>query len=325
MTRGVRDDKKNKFGMKRLIYIVALALGVVAACQKDGARNGDGVQCVSRMRVEIPYDGQTKAVSGGKLVDVVYYEVWSDDFQTLLFGSSAAVHNGVAEMDIALVKDQVYKMVFWAQCESVESPYSWSDLKRVNVDYSKFTQNNKDCYDAFYSVETITADGKDKTVCLYRPFAQMNFGTTTLTTAFGEFTINSNAVTVSQLATAFNTEKGYAYADSYVSDVTIDADAGGLVQQESSDRRDLEIGKDAYYWVAMNYLLVPAQDKATVKVDVSFDTSGGSLSHSIENVPIQKNYRTNIVGDLFTSSAHLKIVVMPDFEKPDLGNTLNNN
>jgi hypothetical protein len=35
-------------------------------------------------------------------------------------------------------------------------------------------------------------------------------------------------------------------------------------------------------------------------------------------VPIKKNYRTNIVGDLFTSSTHLQIVVDPNFKKPDI-------
>jgi hypothetical protein len=130
---------------------------------------------------------------------------------------------------------------------------------------------------------------------------------------------------------------GHAYADSYQSNVSITASQGGLVQQETDDRKDLVIGDTGYYWVAMNYILVPSQDMATVKVDLTFNTSGGTLSHSIENVPIKKNYRTNIVGDLFTSSTHLQIVVDPNFKKPDINgpdfdlpaeddnNTTNNN
>jgi hypothetical protein len=205
------------------------------------------------------------------------------------------------------------------------------------VNYAKFTENNKDCYDAFYCIAQVESDGKDKTVRLYRPFAQVNFGTNTLETAFGEFTIDSNTMKISQLATAFDTVSGHAYADSYQSNVSITASQGGLVQQETDDRKDLVIGDTGYYWVAMNYILVPSQDMATVKVDLTFNTSGGTLSHSIENVPIKKNYRTNIVGDLFTSSTHLQIVVDPNFKKPDINgpdfdlpaeddnNTTNNN
>ena len=327
--------------MKRLIYIVALALGVAGACQKDGARSGEGVQCVNRLRVEIPQEVQTRTVSQGSFVDAVYYEVWSEDFSTRLFYNNAPVEGCRAEVDIALVKDQTYQMIFWAQKKSVEggfqSPFYWSNLKRVNVNYAKFTENNKDCYDAFYCVAEVESDGEDKTVRLYRPFAQVNFGTNTLETAFGEFTIDSNTMKISQLATAFDTVNGYAYADSYQSNVSISANAGGLVQQETDDRKDLVIGDTGYYWVAMNYILVPSQDMATVKVDLTFNTSGGTLSHSIENVPIKKNYRTNIVGDLFTSSTHLDIVVDPNFKKPDINgpdfdipaeddnNTTNNN
>jgi hypothetical protein len=308
--------------MKKLIYIVGVLLFAFAACQKDEAKGGHGEEYVNRLRVTIPQEAQTRAVSEGSLVDVVYYEVWSEDFTTRLFYNNAAVDNCMAEIDVALVKDQTYQMIFWAQKKSVEngfqSPFSWSTLKRVNVNYAKFTENNKDCYDAFYCIAQVESDGKDKTVRLYRPFAQVNFGTNTLETAFGEFTIDSNTMKISQLATAFDTVNGHAYADSYQSNVSITASQGGLVQQETDDRKDLVIGDTGYYWVAMNYILVPSQDMATVKVDLTFNTSGGTLSHSIENVPIKKNYRTNIVGDLFTSSTHLQIVVDPNFKKPDI-------
>ena len=299
-----------------------MLLFAFAACQKDEAKGGHGEEYANRLRVTIPLEAQTRAVSEGSLVDVVYYEVWSEDFTTRLFYNNAAVDNCMAEIDVALVKDQTYQMIFWAQKKSVEngfqSPFSWSTLKRVNVNYAKFTENNKDCYDAFYCIAQVESDGKDKTVRLYRPFAQVNFGTDTLETAFGEFTIDSNTMKISQLATAFDTVNGHAYADSYQSNVSITASQGGLVQQETGDRKDLVIGDTGYYWVAMNYILVPSQDMATVKVDLTFNTSGGTLSHSIENVPIKKNYRTNIVGDLFTSSTHLQIVVDPNFKKPDI-------
>lgn len=308
--------------MKKLIYIVGVLLFAFTACQKDEAKGGHGEECVNRLRVTIPLEAQTRAVAEGSLVDVVYYEVWSEDFTTRLFYNNAVVNNCMAEIDVALVKDQTYQMIFWAQKKSVEngfqSPYTWSTLKRVNVNYAKFTENNKDCYDAFYCIAQVESDGKDKTVRLYRPFAQVNFGTNTLETAFGEFTIDSNTMTISQLATAFDTVNGHAYANSYQPNVSITASQGGLVQQETDDRKDLVIDDTGYYWVAMNYILVPSQDMATVKVDLTFNTSGGTLSHSIENVPIRKNYRTNIVGDLFTSSTSLQIVVDPNFKKPDI-------
>jgi hypothetical protein len=90
------------------------------------------------------------------------------------------------------------------------------------------------------------------------------------------------------------------------------------VQQESENWKDLKIDGISYYWVAMNYLFVPSGDQATVKVDAVFNTSEGTVTHSISNVPLKRNYKTNIVGDLFTKGAELTIKVVPDFNRPDL-------
>ena len=309
--------------MKKLIYIVGILLCAAVACQKDEAKGGHGETCVARLTVQVPEAVQTRAVSQAGLVDIVYYEVWTEDFSKLLFDGSDVVNECVAETEVALVKDQTYKFIFWAQNENEDSPYSWDNLKKVKVDYSKFTVNNKDCYDAFYSVANIEADGKDKLVTLYRPFAQLNFGATTINADFGELAITSNSVTVSKYASAFDTVGGMA-VDYVDAPVTFTAESGGLVQTESADSKDLKIGDAAYYWVAMNYLLVPAEQSTTVNVDATFNTLVGKVTHRIPNVPISKNFRTNIVGDLFTSTSTLKIVVEESFSKPDENKHLNN-
>lgn len=309
--------------MKKLIYIVGVLLFAFTACQKDEAKGGHGEEYLARFSVQVPEDVQTKAVAQAALVDIVYYEAWTEDFKTLLFVGSGVVNERVAEIEVALVKDQTYQFIFWAQNENAASPYSWADLKKVNVDYSKFTVNNKDCYDAFYAVAEIVADGEDKVVRLYRPFAQLNFGASTLNADSGEFAITANTVTVSKHAKAFDTIKGTAveYVDA---PVTFTASTGGLVQSETQDDKDLKVGDGAYYWVAMNYLLVPAEQSTTVTVDATFTTQIGTVKHKILNVPINKNYRTNIVGDLFTSTAQLNIVVEESFLTPDENKYLNN-
>ena len=309
--------------MKKLIYIVGVLLCALGACQKDEAKGGHGEDCVARLTVQVPEDVLTKAVSQAGLVDIVYYDVWTADFETLLFSGSGAVQDCVAEIEVALVQDQTFQFIFWAQNENAAGPYSWTNLKKVKVDYSKFTVNNKDCYDAFYAVETIVADGKDKVVRLYRPFAQLNFGATTMNADFGEFTITSNSVTVSKYASAFDTVGGKA-VDYVDAPVTFTAATGGLVQTETQDSKDLQVGDGTYYWVAMNYLLVPAEQSTTLTVDATFTTQIGTVKHKILNVPINKNYRTNIVGDLFTSTAQLNIVVEESFQTPDENKYLNN-
>ena len=291
-------------------------MSAFVACQKAEEQGSHGEDCVARLTVQVPEDILTKAVSQAGLVDIVYYDVWNEDFTTLLFSGSGAVEDCRAELEVALVMDQTFQFIFWAQNENADGPYSWTNLKKVNVDYSKFTVNNKDCYDAFYAVATIVADGEDKVVRLYRPFAQLNFGASTMNADFGEFTITSNSVTVSKYASAFDTVGGMA-VDYVNAPVTFTAATGGLVQAETQDSKDLQVGDGTYYWVAMNYLLVPSDQSTTVNVEASFTTKVGTVNHKIPNVPLNKNYRTNIVGDLFTSTAQLNIVVEESFKTPD--------
>ena len=68
-----------------------------------------------------------------------------------------------------------------------------------------------------------------------------------------------------------------------------------------------------YKYLSMDYLLVGA-DKATV--DVAFNY-GGPQNRTFTNVPVQRNYRTNIYGSLLTNTADFNVVIAPGFNNPD--------
>lgn len=310
--------------MKEIFALAACAAMIfgAASCQKNEAIGGRGESCVTKFSIEVPQEAQTRSVSEGENVDVVYYEIWDEDFANILGNGEESITGGRLEKEFVLVKNQTYNFIFWAQKSFAdgESPFTWKDnLKEIKVDYSKFSSNNKDCYDAFYATETgVVADGATKNVYLTRPFAQLNFGASVMDTAVGSFTIESNTVTVKQVATVFDTVTGKASStNSQAVDVTFVAEDGGLVQAENEDHKDLKVGTDMYYWVSMNYFLVPAEKEANVVVNATFETTLGTVSHSISSVPVQKNYRTNIVGDLFTNTSKFIIEIVPGFKEPD--------
>lgn len=310
----------------KILFISAVSL-LCNSCQKEQDITPDSIETTFLLNIG---SQETKAVSQAENVDRVYYEVWDETFTRRLLPTDnsgenyAPVQGKVAKLNLQLLKDQKFNLIFWAQ-NSGCSVYSWTDLKNITVDYSGFKSNNKDVYDAFYAVEPIVSDGKPKEVSLYRPFAQLNFGTDKMKTSIGEFTLESNYVTISKVATSFNTLTGLANQGSYDKGATFTASTGGLVQSETADKKDLLIGSASYYWVAMNYLFVPsATDEATVIVDAGFNTSQGTVTHKILDVPLKRNYKTNIVGDLFTTTAELKIIVKEDFNKPDLEPKANN-
>ena len=314
-----KKRKKIKTDMKKLIgiAIVAACLGLVLSCQKEGWGTRKSVQAV--FSVQVPVESVTRAVSQGEKADVVFYEVWDEDFSERLYphsgkeDNSAEVRGGVAEIVMDLVKDQTFNLIFWAQNEDCGA-YSWQNLKNVDVDYAKFTSDQKDVYDAFYAVVAgFRPDGSSKTVYLYRPFAQINFCASKMTTTMGELSLQGNIVKVSQVARTFSTISGTGINP--INDVTFTTEAGYV------EDRIIEVDGNDFTWVSMNYLLVPtlSYDKpsATVNLTADFETELGTVRQSVVNVPIQTNHRTNIVGDLFTAGTTLKIVVDPDFNKPD--------
>ena len=62
----------------------------------------------------------------------------------------------------------------------------------------------------------------------------------------------------------------------------------------------------------MSYVLVP-KDKETV--DIAFDYT--LTNRTFTNVPVQRNYRTNIFGSLLTNTADVNVVIAPGFNDPD--------
>ena len=307
--------------MKRLLgYVALLGVCLVAgSCHKEPAVVVLPEPVKTSFTVQIPAGAVTKTVSMAGKTDIVYYEVWDEAFEQRLFpyeGSAdnfATVNDCAAEITIDLVKDQKFNLIFWAQNAGCGA-YSWSDLKKVNVDYSKFDEDQKDIYDAFYAImENVEGDGSSRAVRLYRPFAQVNFCATELQTTLGPISLLGNSVTVSEVATTFNTRTGLG--ENPAPDVTFST-AADFVED-----RILNVESNSFHWVAMNYLLVasPSVDNqsANVTVTADFVTNFGTVHHDVLNVPIQRNYRTNIIGDLFTTSSKLNIIVDPGFVKPD--------
>lgn len=298
----------------RKIFSVCAALAMCLAftcCQKD---NGT-VECVTSFTLQLPADESTRAVSEGDNINIVHYEIWDSDFKKILASGSKQITGGVLTTNFSLVKDQIYNFIFWAQDSDVEA-YSWENLKNIKVDYTKFTANNKDCYDAFYAPANVLADGKNKTIYLYRPFAQLNFGASTMTTDVGAFAIESNNITVENVSTVFNTVEGKADPNA-LSKFTFSAPNGGLVQTNDQDGKELLVKGENYFWVSMNYFLVPGEKEANVTVNAEFNTTGGKVQHTIGSVPVQRNFKTNIVGDIFTSTSSFTIEVKPAFDPKD--------
>lgn len=73
---------------------------------------------------------------------------------------------------------------------------------------------------------------------------------------------------------------------------------------------------NGYDYLAMNYVLVAA-DKATVDVTLTTDCAQNP-EMTFSQVPVQRNYRTNIYGKLLTDPAGFKVIIDQEYAGADI-------
>ena len=303
---------------KFFLYVSAVsAMMLAGACQKEVAKPASKGEVPVTFSLELPTAVETKAMSKAELTNIVYYEIWNADWSRMLYPvdksalASEEVRDCKATVELTLVSDQTYNFIFWAQNDSHDA-YDVNELQGVKVDYSKI-EGNQDRYDAFYAVKTIKVEGPvSETVKLYRPFAQLNFGADIMDTSFGPVVVTDTHITVSGLATTFNTLKGLGEAES--------KGAVTFTAKRLATGELLETNGRKYTWVTMDYMLMMGdQDLVEVDAKLGVENMLDYVSHSLTNVPLKKNYRTNIIGDLFAADAKLQIVIDQSFLKDDEG------
>lgn len=302
--------------MKKFLFFASAVAAMLSAgsCQKEALKPASEGDATVKFTIELP-QVETKAIAQAENTDIVYYEIWNSDWTKQLYPvnndelASVSMSNKVATLELTLVSSQTYNFIFWAQNEECGA-YDVNELKNVKVDYDVIgAEGNQDKFDAFYAVKTFKVDGAiNETVVLYRPFAQLNFGADTMVTDLGDITVDKTYITVDRLASVFNTIKGVG--ENEVKNVVFEAES--IATDEA-----LVTNGQSYTWVAMDYMLMMS-DQDVVEVDASFNVKMDSpIEFHVVNVPLKKNYRTNIVGDLFTSGAVLNIIVDPAFNQPD--------
>lgn len=308
--------------MKRLFYYFAAAAALLlgAACQQEAMPEGVGSgDTVVSFNVEVPGGDATKAIADGTNVNILYYEVYDAGMtKRLASGSKMRTSEKVFDLQLTLVRGQVYNFLFWAQVDG-NSYYTVSDLRNVTVSYENAVGNDEDRA-AFFAAETnftVEKDAPAKDIYLKRPFAQLNFGTVTFESDLDEdVVVNGSVIKVTNASTKFNVETGVGSKETAdLAQVVFTAtgcptDPAKLtvVNPDTADEAE-------YEYLSMNYFFV---GDATVKVDALFQTTGGNVSHSIPFVPVAENFRTNIVGDLLFNTADFNIYVDEKFTNDEI-------
>ena len=317
---------------KILLFASALAgLFLAASCQQENLEPEQMAGTV-KFTVEAPGAMATKAIADGMNVNEVHYEVYKNVEgvdHALLDPDSEPMAKGVvamkdkkANITLDLLQDQEYTVIFWAQVEGT-GHYDTSDLRCVAFE-GEVDANDESRAAFFKRFDFDTYEHKDyPNIILRRPFAQLNLLTTmeslkpvsTGQTSGYEIDAKESEIIVSGLATSFNTVEGIGVA--YDQPLTF---AMAATPEEQGQATLTVNGKD-YHYVSMNYMFVPvdAEDgSATVGLKYEIVTDKGSIKHEIANVPIRENYRTNVIGNLFTKESKFEIIVDAEFDDQNI-------
>lgn len=227
-----------------------------------------------------------------------------------------------ATYEIRLAKGQKYRVAFFAY-NSTADAYDVTYLTDIKVKDSQNSNiENRDAFTAYVDVDA-TVNTINEDVTLYRPFAQLNLGVDNtewtdavkagvtvakskivVTNVYNQFSAYDNAV----VATAEPVTMTFAMNTIPTEELEVDVDRDGTIANT-----------EKFKYLALNYLLVgdAGTEKSLTDVKFVWENSDASKTNNptthFKNIPVQRNYRTNIIGKLLTNPATFNIVIDADF------------
>ena len=289
---------------------VGLAM-TLTACQKDEGLVSDGATSQT-ITVTIPQGMQTRATAAdfgnGAKIDRCLLQIYHSGTTPAKYGEqqSATVQKGAdgkltATFNLRLVAQQTYDFVFWADC-STGDHYNTDDLTNITVK-GNYAGNN-DEFDAFtgalldYQVKGAFSEN----ITLRRPFGQLNVKTLDMA-AIPDPTLKPTKVKVAFTAvpTSFNAKKGEIGAATAAVEYTAD------VLSADGD-------------LTVDYIWAPVEEATLADFSMTFlnGTTEISTNGDFKNIPIRRNYRTNVSGNLLTKQGTFNVTIDPEFYKPDI-------
>lgn len=322
---------------KKFFFLLLAAAGTMLAASCSNEKMDDiqiSDEAVVTFSVGTEGGIATRAVSDGKTADKLVWAVYNEDGQLLnVFKNGDAyvgqeIHLQVPDMTentktvtVNLAKGQKYNVLFWAQ-NSACGAYSTDDLRNVTVSYDGF--NNDENRDAFFACQQIEVRGNETfKVTLKRPFAQINVGVTAAdwdAAVASGINIKQSEAVIKQAATKIDLLDGhvsepvnvtYRMAD-IISDQTLDVDLNA----------DQKIADDEKFrYLSMSYILVNDAKDGASKANLSilqftFKPENGNeilFTEGVANVPVQRNWRTNIVGQILTGTIDFEVMIDKEY------------
>ena len=291
--------------MKKLFLLAAGLALTLTACQKDEGVVSDTTSS-SSFTVTIPQNG-TRAVTddfgAGTSANRCILEIYRNDklYNRIEKGVTGET---VTFDDLRLVAQQTYDFVFWADCAEgsegsfTDKTYNTANLKSI-TEIGPFV-GNSDERDAFFAHETFEVTGSfSRPVTLKRPFGLLVVKTNDLNEIRDEaLKPTGYEVAFKGLPTTFNALTGEVSGSADVSyKATEFAKTDGTI--------------------SMDFLWATESEAALSDFTMTFYNGGTEIctNDAFTNIPIRRNYRTNVSGNLLTRKGTISVTIDPEFDE----------
>ena len=307
---------------KTLSASVLMALALTA-CQKEefGGNEAEGIYTfevsADNIATKATIDGDGNGTAVNRFIMEVYLAKTTGELVLLdrQVKAPTAASPKSTSFNLTLIKDQEYKVLFWADkgTDAMEDLYYKTTDNLQNVSFlDDARKGNNDALDAFSKMEVITREeskvGFSKSVQLTRPFGQVNFITTDIP-AINALT-GGSAFLPTDVKVSYTTYTGF-----------------NVLTQTGTGSEDIEYTAPVYsamdpatnpakYTLSMDYMLTATSDRETRNlVKLTALANGYELTTvEVANYPVQRNYRTNIIGKILTGDVTFNITIDPIYD-----------
>lgn len=279
----------------------------------------DGTMVGVQFSLDIEGSINTRAISDGTTADQLMWAIFSEQGELIIPKTVKENVTGLTSdtgctFSVSLAKGKTYRAAFWAQSSQCQA-YSVSDDMKVTINYEGV--NNDETRDAFFaSSEPFVVDESTMvSLVLKRPFAQVNVG------AFPwdlEYAVDSglnpelSAAVIKAVPNCVNLLDGsvegevdvnYTFAPVPEEELLVDVDENGE--------------KETYEYLSMSYILA-SPESSVCEMQFTFSDVDGNSSFTFQDglgfVPVQRNWRTNIVGQILTGDMSFNIKIDPVYD-----------
>ncbi len=303
------------------IAFAALAL-VAGACAKEQVASGDGETVEMTFNVDVPETtittkGLSDAASVDELICQVFLKGAKDENKHFVYTpvpeltQNVVVVGGKATVKFSLVKGQTYSFAFWAQTRGT-GYYTTNDLRSVTMN-TNLVKANDPKMDAFFAIKNearVTISYSQK-VTLKRALAQVNFGTK-YSGRSDELKAQKSYVTLTGVPNVFHP---FMSGDSFACEgsETVKFNENEVISDETLSVNDAE-----YSYLASVYVFALNPNNTITDASAVVTLSNGKTTTiKAPNVPVKRNFRTNILGDLLTVDAVWNVDIAPGFQGGD--------